>query len=169
MKKIILLLLLVSGFVNAQECDFKINEFDAFTKLKKTETKRQVVAVTTSTGIYFSFFKNNYTYLKVGYHTSGIKSIVVGTDNKISLMLLDDSLIELSPLEIYMGEFNSLNDTDITVKYIITIDDIKKIRSVGIKKIRFNSTKYYYDFDVKKEKWIEKLNNNIDCFIKETN
>jgi hypothetical protein len=167
MKKIVLLLLLVTGFAHGQECNFEINEVDAFTKLKKTKTIKQVVAVTTSSSISVSFFKNNNTYLEMYYHTSGIKSIVIGSRDVLSLMFQDDSIVELLPIEIVSGEFDVLNNTNVKSKYPIAMEIVTKIRTVGLKKVRFNSTKYYYDFDVTKEKWISKLNNQIDCFLKE--
>ena len=168
MRKIILLLLFFTVFSNAQECKFEINEVDDFTKLKKTKTIKQVIAVTVSTSLSFSFFKNNDTYLEIFYHSSGIKSIVIGSRNVLSLMFQDGSIVELFPLEIVSGEFDVLNNTTVKSKYPIAMDIVSKIRKVGLKKVRFNSTKYYYDFDVIKEKWISKLNNQIECFLKET-
>lgn len=168
MKKITLLLLLLSVWSYGQDCKFVINEIDAFTKEKKTITKRQLICDKLSSSISLSFIKNKYTYLKFEYNTTGIKSIVVGTDNKLIFMLNDDSTIELFPLELVSGEFNSLNNTVVSVNYLITNDIISKIRNIGIKKIRFNSTKYYNDFDITREKLVTKLNNQIDCFTKET-
>jgi hypothetical protein len=167
-KNILLLLLMLSVWSYGQDCKFVINEIDAFTKEKKTITKRQIICDKLSSSISLSFIKNKYNYLKFEYNSNGIKSIVVGTNNKLIFMLNDDSVIELFPLEIVSGEFNSMNNTVVSVNYLITSESISKIRNIGIKKIRFNSTKYYYDFDVTKEKWIVKLNNHIDCFTKET-
>jgi hypothetical protein len=168
MKKYILLLLMLSVWSYGQDCKFVVNEVDAFTKEKKTITKRQLICDKLSSSISLSFIKNKYTYLKVEYSSTGINSIVVGTNNKLIFMLNDDSMIELFPLEVVSGEFTSMNSTVISVNYLITNESISKIRNIGIKKIRFNSTKYYYDFDVTREKLIAKLNNQIDCFTKET-
>jgi len=162
-----MLLLLISSWVYGQDCKFEVNEIDAFSKNKKVKTKKQVVAVTSTTGIYFTFMVNEITFLNLNYHASGINSIVVGPVNKLNLMLKDDNIIELSPLEIESAKFDSLNNTDISVFYLISTEDINKIRTVGMKKIRFSTTEYYYDFDITKEKWVIKLNQNIDCFLNE--
>ncbi len=153
--------------MNAQDCKLEQNEVDAFTKIKKVKTKTQTIAVTNSTSIKFSFLKNSNVYIKLWYHSGGMSSIVIGTQNAMLLMLQNDELIELFPVEIVSGNINSLNDTEIECRYIISKENIKKIKDVGLKKVRFNSTKYHYDFDVEKKKWIEKLNQQIDCFLKE--
>lgn len=167
MKRIILLFVFITALGYSQECKFDINEVDAFTKLEKIKTAKQVVAVTTSTAIYFSFFRNENTYLDLTYHTSGIKSIVVGRYNILRLMFSDETIVDLTPVNIFTGEFDAMNNTNIKPKYLINLEVIKKIRIIGLKKIRFNTSKFYYDFDVTKQKWIVKLNDQIDCFLNE--
>jgi hypothetical protein len=167
MKIIILMLFFISNFSFAQDCKFDYNELDSFTHLKKSKTKKQVISVTTSKAIYVSFIKNDLTYLNFEYSSSGLESIVVGHNNTLSLLLTNDEIIDLYPSEVASGETDISNSTSIKTNYLISLEQIKKIRNVGLKKIRFNTTKKYYDFDIVKEKWISKLSNQIDCFFEE--
>ncbi|MBN8565221.1 MAG: hypothetical protein J0M25_00615 [Flavobacteriales bacterium] len=168
MKKIILLLF-ITNFVSAQECKFIIDEVDDFTKVEKLKTKYQSVAEGNTGGVIrFSFFKGSSTLLCIEYYISQFKSMVVGVNDNLLIMLKDDTVIELSPNDVYSGDLNSggtLSSTTLRVNYPTSIDNIQKIKNIGIKKIRLHTSKYYYDFDVTKEKWIKLLNESIDCFL----
>ena len=166
MRNFILLLLFCSFSVNAQKCKFEYNEFDDFTKIKKVKTNAQPVAATLNSSIRFSLRKANNLYLEMERNLSGIKAIVIGKDDKLSLMLKDDSIIELYAVKVSSGNISS-NRTKIENSYKITIDQLEQIRKVGLKKIRLYSTEFYYDYEVTKDKWVDKFNNDIDCFYNE--
>lgn len=169
MKKIILLLLMATAWSYGQECRFELKEVDSFTKTRKLQTKLQPLARKGAENISASFLQlDNFKYLMFRYHVNGIQSIVVGTSNKLSLMLNDNTVLDLTPAKITTGDVNAYSQTSIVVGYPITIENLNKIRSVGFKKVRFSSTRSFYDFDVTKEKWVAELNNNIDCFLKES-
>lgn len=166
MKKLILLLFFWN-LSNAQDCKFITNEIDEFTKVKKVKTKDYSLSEGKSGVLRFALFKGNSTYLCMEYYTSQVKAMVVGVNHKISIMLKDDVIIELLPNDVYSGELSTVGSTTLRVKYNISLSELEKMRNIGIKKIRFNTTKYYYDFDVVKEKWIKSFNEGIDCFLNE--
>ncbi len=153
----------------SQNCDFKINEVDAFTKTEKIRTQDQVISVKTSEAIYFSFYSSNSIYIDFSYRLSGIKSIVIGRDSTLMILLKNEEVIELLPLQTETSTINSINNTEITCMYPVTVEQLEKIKSVGLKKVRLNALRFYYEFDITKEKWVKKLNADIDCFIRKIN
>lgn len=155
------------NFINAQDCRFEKNEIDDFTKTKIVKTKLQTISTTRSQLIKLSLVKNKKLYFKMLYHSGGMSSIVVSTNNPITLMLKNDDILELIPTEIYSSEITALNGTEIVCNYYITKQELQKIRSLGLKKIRFNTSKSYYDFVVEKENLQSKFNSQVDCFLNE--
>jgi len=167
MKKIILLLLFMSIKGFSQDCKFHYNEVDSFTKLKKVKTKSQTISEGNAMYLKLSLKKSDELFLVSDLTFTYSKSVVIGRDAPISILLKNDDVINLSALDLTYGEINSQNQTEIQSVYIINLNQIELIRKIGIKKIRVESSKSNFDFDVKKKKWTDKFNDSIDCFYNE--
>lgn len=166
MKKIYILLFATS-LAFGQDCKFDINKVDDFSKQKKIKTELAPITTHITSTIYFSFFKHQDTYLDLKFVTGGAKGLVV--NNPLQLLLLNDEVISLPAAEIYGSDISDLGEFTNSVlfsRYKVSIDQLKKIRAIGLKKIKINFTQNAYEVEVKKQKWIDRLNRNIDCFIK---
>lgn len=125
------------------------------------------MAITTIAGIYFSLEKTTDTYLDVRYTVASTTPITIGFNNKLALYLSNDEIIELPLAEVIRAEANPTNNLTVNPKYKISTEQIEKISRIGIKKIRLNSSQYYFDFDVKRKGWLKQFSEDSDCFIKE--
>jgi len=134
---------------------------------KRIKTEEQSIAITNVAGIYFSLENTTATYLDVRYTVASTTPITIGFSNKLTLSLLNDEVIELPLADVIRAETGAANNLTINPKYKITIEQIEKINSIGIKKIRLNTSQYYFDFDVKRKGWLKKFKEDSDCFIKE--
>lgn len=160
------LLFLFFSFISyAQDCKFDFNEIDAFYKIHKVKTEYQIISNEPPRTVYFSFEKSSGYFLDLKFKLFGLKSIVSGKRDSLMILLNNEEIIELFPFEIKSGKFRS-DETIFLNQYGISLEQIKRVREIGVKKVRINTSSGYYEVDVSKQKWIDRLNNNIDCFLK---
>jgi len=170
MKKIIIALILVfTTFGFSQNCKYKINEVDEFTKNKILETKREAF---TMSGIGFGFstnysFKkiNNTRYLKLYVSSPSIFTLRQGEE--IILKTESDNTISLKFLEtiIPKSSYNSqLNNTTWYEDVLIPIsdDNYQRLLTETILKLRIYTGDGYIDDDIK-EKRAKKFKENLKC------
>lgn len=162
------LLFLFFSFISyAQDCKFEINKTDDFSKKKKIKTELAPITTHLVSTIYFSFFHHDDTYIDVKFVTGGAKSLIVNND--LQLLLLNDEVLNLNAAAIYDSDLSNVagfNNSVVFSRYKISKEELIKIRNIGLKKIKINFTNSSYETEVKKQKWIDRLNNNIDCFLK---
>lgn len=167
MKNLIFLLLFCSS-IFAQDCKFKINEIDAFSKEKRIKTEYFPITTKIATTIYFSFYNYKESYIDLKLVTGGAKSLVV--NNNLEILLNNDEVLQFPSIAIHNSDLSSIGEFTNTVlfaRYSITASQLEKIKTIGVKKIRVNFMDSHYDADVKKKNWIDVMNKNIECFIHE--
>lgn len=169
MKKIILLLLVVNN-IFAQECKFERNEIDAFSKQKVVETKpKAIVDVFSPTqSVLLQFLHDKENYITTTFDIVNYQTFIVRSEDNVLFLLNNDEVITFNTDET-IGDHNQgvIVTTRYKMKYKISLEEINKIRNIGIKKIRLENSKKTKDFDVSSKNKIEKLNNTVDCFLAE--
>lgn len=170
MKKIILLLLFVPFIGFAQDCKFEKNEIDPFSKTKVVNTKRRVIVDQLGQSVVFQFLYNVEPSIKIIFSLGGSKEIIVTTNNKTMFLLNNDDVLSFDVNEEQLGIIKpglSFPFTELNFTFPISIDNLNKIKNIGIKKIRMEAKDKTYDFDVFSKKDVAKVNGIIDCFINE--
>lgn len=170
MKKIILLLCFVPFIGFAQDCKFDKNEIDPFSKTKVVNTKRRVIVDQLGQSVVFQFLYNVEPSIKIIFSLGGSKEIIVTTNNKTMFLLNNDDVLSFDVNEEQLGIIKpglSFPFTELNFTFPISIDNLNKIKNIGIKKIRMEAKDKTYDFDVFSKKDVAKVNGIIDCFINE--
>lgn len=170
MKKIIFLLLFVPFIGFAQECKFEKNEIDPFSKTKVVNTKRRVIVDVLGRTVVFQFLYNVEPSIKINFSLGGSKEIIVNTNNKVMLLFNNDEVLSFDNDEEQIGEIKpnlSYMATELNFTFPISIDNLNKIKTIGVKKIRMETKDKTYDFDVFSKKDVAKINGIIDCFLNE--
>lgn len=170
MKKIILLLLFIPLIGFCQECKFEKNEIDPFSKTKVINTKRRVIVDVLGRTVVFQFLYNVEPSIKIEFSLGGAKEVIVTTNNKIMLLFNNDDVLSFDVNEEQIGKLTpnlSYTSTELNFTNAISISDLKKIKDIGIKKIRLETKDKTYDFEVFNKKDVAKINLNIDCFLNE--
>jgi len=166
--KILYFLLVVSFASYSQHCRFDYLKTDPVTQQKNLRTEEQSMVTTNIAGIYFSLQKGSIITLNVRYTVASIVPITIGFSNKLGLSLSDGQLIELTPAEVLRVEGGLSNNTmTASPRYIVSVEQLEKISSIGIDKIRMNTSQYYFDFTVKRKGWMKLFKGDVDCLLKE--
>lgn len=171
MKKI-LSMLIISIFLISPilaQCEQKVDKMTGDTI---TTTKRAFAFQRGFSGanIYFKKIENNFTnyYLYFGYSTSGLESIVVGTDCPLMLKFSNDSVISIYPTEIEVanhtsGQYGS--STSIDIVYKINADIMQLFKTYNLVLVRFYTTEVYIEGETKGKQQI-KFKENANCLCK---
>ena len=173
MKKIMLLLLLITSIGYSQDCKFEKNEFDAFTKSKfiKTQDRNIVDAFAYGKNVSMQFVFNKNPYINIEFGFKGIKKFKVNPENNVSFLLTNDEVITFNiGIEMFPDIDPGLGmgpNTKYKFALQISKDDLIRIKKIGISKIRLENSEEAQDFDVINQKKIDKLNLVLDCFLNE--
>lgn len=170
MKKYLLLFLFVSLVGFSQDCKFEKNEIDPFSKTKVVNTKKRVIVDLISSSVVFQFLYNIEPFIKIEFTLSTSEETFVNTNNKVMFLLSNDEVLNFNINEEQTGkrkEYIGKYLTEFNFTFPISTDKLNKIKLLGIKKIRFETKDKTYDFDVKNQKDIAKINSIIDCFLNE--
>jgi hypothetical protein len=173
MKKIILILLLLPIFGFAQDCKFEKNEIDPFTKGKFVRTKsKPIVSIFSPTqNIRFQFEFNKSAFINVFVQFSNHKKFNINSGHKFQLLLNDQSVITMiinTDAEADRNPGLMLGPmTDFKFKVETTLDELTRVRDIGIIKIRLETTEDEKDFDVKNQKNKENIKEMLNCFLSE--
>jgi hypothetical protein len=173
MKKIILLLLFVPFVGFCQNCKFEKNEIDAFYKTKIIRTQLRPITFGSLGGggvdLQFLFNTNPFIIIKVNF--SQLKLMETKPENNILFLLTDNSVITYNIGEIIKGKMSGdgglMSSTSFEFEFKTTIEELNKVKNIGIKKIRFEYNDGSREFEVSKKKFIDKTNNTINCFLNE--
>lgn len=147
MKKMLLLsvISLFSVLVWGQKCFYEINEIDEFTGKVKIRTASINLPSAkesrkTRAAIGINLNRNGQDYYLQAFAVTK-KVVFIGPKSKFYLKLCNDSVItlvtnelNLKPIPIEYGCFNSINN------YKISLKDLAKIRKYGLKKVRMETT-----------------------------
>ena len=166
MKYILFLIMISSLSVAAQDCKFKKNEVDEFTKQKVLETKQETLS---KSGTFYSAITakkiNDQRILEVYFSSLSLFSLYEGK----TLMLLTDKgdVIELKFPESKVSDrlYNSAAKTTTwfqTQYFPLNDDTYRKLLSSKINKVRVNSSDGYIDSEVK-DKWWKKDQELLKC------
>lgn len=166
----VILLLILSIYTSAQKCDFIVNGVDEFTGKKSLLTKPFNINKSFTSRYFFSFSissidKQRFIFIQL---TGGGQSLFIKKENPLMIKLKDDKIINLSPFETtptkYESIANGVTVSRITPKYEISDDDLNRISTIGISKIRMVTDDGVYDSDVK-DKDNKNIANAIYCTI----
>lgn len=164
MKKVIIIFgFLITIFGYGQDCKYKRNEIDEFTKSKILETKSELLTIS---GMGFGFsssvsFKkvDNQRYLKLAITSPSVFSI--RKDDKIMFKTNAETSIELSFVETIISDYISgtrigTSTTPSTHKAMIIIplsnSELERLYTEDILKARIHTSDGYIDDDVKSKR-----------------
>ncbi|WP_445458441.1 hypothetical protein [Flavobacterium sp. HNIBRBA15423] len=171
MKKLFYLFILLSFMCEAQNCKFKKNEIDDFTKEKRLLTENKIICFDfyeNSIGLTFSKFKTNLMSMKISF--AGHDVILINENQKISLLLTDKSVIDLKIEDLQSGKLKGngglMSSTDFEFFFDLNDELIKHLKQ-GVVKIRINTMDGFKDFDVKEKKY-KKMLETLNCFLEES-
>jgi len=171
MKKIIIALLLCASFGYAQDCKFKEDKIDPFTKNRVLRTNERVLVDEFRSSVIMGLFLNKDMYIKTTFSFSGNKAIAVNESCEVLFLLKNEEVIKYPINEFILGKTKGYGSpllaTDLTLNLNTSVENLIKIRDIGISKIRLQTTEGFVDYEVKSEKNINKIKNIIDCFINE--
>ena len=170
MKKIALLLLFIPFFGFSQDCKFEKNEIDPFNKTKVVHSKRRVIVDVLGRSVYFQFKYNVEPTIQIQFVFGGAKDIVVTTNNKVMFLFNNNDVLSFEVNQEQIGKITpgiNYKNTEFFFDNPITIADLEKIKNIGIKSIRLETSQKEYDFEVSNKKDIEKMSTIIGCFLNE--
>jgi hypothetical protein len=170
MKKIILLLMFIPVIGICQDCKFEKNEIDPFSKTKVINTRSRVIVNVLGRTVVLQFLYNVEPSIKIEFSLGGAKEVIVTTNNKIMFLFNNADVLSFDVNEEQIGKITpniSYTSTELNFTNKISINDLNKIKTIGIKTIRLETKDKTYDFEVISKKDAEKINVIIDCFLKE--
>jgi len=141
------------GFTANAQCDFLKNEKDEFTgDVVKMQKEYEVNRKVFKSRFWFSiaFSKINDTYFLMLRYTSGQRPDMINAGNELFIKLNNDEMIKLETISSYItdakhSQYGSVYN--ISPHYGINIEDLEKIKEIGIAKIRMYTSKLYYEGD----------------------
>lgn len=159
MKKLLWIVLIFTGFGYSQDCKYKKNEIDDFTKKKIIETKSEWLCE----NVAYSFKKNDDTkYLRVEIGSFKVFAISDGA----KLMFLTD---KEDPIVLIFQKYEISRTTPgaIASQYVseiinISEDVLKRFQNEKITKVRIYTTDGYIDHDIK-EKRFKRFQETLKC------
>lgn len=168
----LLLFVPIIGF--GQDCKFVLNEIDSFYKTKIIKTQSRPIAFESfGNGVDFQFMYDKDSFIIIKVTFGYLKVMETLPTNNLLLLLNDDNVIVFNFGNIYKGILNGngsvMSSTTFEFKFKTSIAELKTIKDIGIKKIRFEYSDGNKEFEVSKQKFIDKTNNTINCFIDEVN
>lgn len=172
MKKIVLLLLLIPIIGFSQDCKFEKNEIDDFYKNKIIKTQSRPIAFESlgGGGVDLQFLLDKTPFIIIRINCS-YKYMETKPENNILFLLNNGSVITYNIGEVIKGKMigdgRIMSSTVFETKFNTSIEELNTIKKIGIKKIRFEYSDGTREFDVTKQKFIDKINTIIDCFVKE--
>lgn len=152
MKKLLTIATLLMVFavkLFSQDCNFKVNQKDDFSgaMIKQTDYKLLGLKLGISeTDVAFKSSDSSYTLI---LRRSDSGPMVVGTTDKIVFKMDDGSSISIYPLSIYNSDVISISSFRLESIYGLTKDQMKKLSTNKIVKMRINYNQVYDDMDVK--------------------
>jgi hypothetical protein len=149
MKQIFTLLLLFPLITFAQK--IKIDEVDKFNKLRRIETSNEwIKADLLGIGIGFSYrAAGESIFLKLTGLNWAVSTI--GVNDKLVLLLDDDSVVELQSKEL-QTTLHGKNGDYYYHEYKVMKEHIEKLSTHELKSIRRTTPSGYTDYDVKDKK-----------------
>lgn len=142
---------------SGQDCKYKINEVDEFTKSKILETNFEWL----SSNLGCSFKKiNEQKAIKLQIESSSVFSISDGS--KIMFLTEKDNPITLIFSEYEISKMSSLTNFYIITFIKLTDEDNSRLLSETVNKIRIYTTDGYVDYSVK-EKRAKKFQDILKC------
>lgn len=170
MKKLIFFTLITLNFTFSQECKFRKNEIDDFTKKKVLVLKESVLASDFSeNSVTAELNSNSNIYINFLVRFSGHKALVITEKNKLILLLKNDEVLEtyVNPSNgKLIGNGGLMSYTDFNINFNMTEEILLKISTIGVKKIRLETSEGNKDFEVK-DKRNEQFLKSINCFLLE--
>ncbi len=161
MKKIFLLLI-IANFSFAQNCKFKVDKIDDFTKDRIIETKRNDIS--RGCEIWFES-KGTEQYIGFSYQLFPFFSV----DETSKIILLDNNgvskEIKITKYMVCSSFYNSTLKTNIHfLAFSIKLDNNIKdfIKNNSILKMRLTTKQGDFDFDIK-DKNLKKVKESINC------
>ena len=172
MKKLLLIFCLFSLISYSQECKFERNSIDEFTKTKIVKTKsKPIVDIFSPTQVVrFQFLFESQSYLLVDITTARDIELTNSFKNSLYLLLDNEEVIKLEiadennskTINTMLGNMDAFKHT-----FSIKIEDLEKLKSVTLKKIRIGNTEKSLDFEVNNAKKQENLKATVNCFLNE--
>ena len=172
MKKIILFLFTTS-FLFAQDCKYKINEIDEFTKNKILETKPEILTIS---GMGFGFTSgcslkkiNDSRYLQLGISSPSIFTLNEG--NEIIFKTEKDETIVLTFPKTIISDYisgNNIGNSSTpsrwsgTILIPISIENFERLKNELVTKLRIYTNENYIDDDISKKRAV-KFKNAMNC------
>ncbi len=157
MKKIIFLLFLLPAFCFSQNCKYSKNEVDEFTGKSIKTTKQVIVYNGLFGGLAFKFTKiNSSSYLEMGF--SELSIITIEKGGALMFILKNGEKIELSAIESKVATpYTSQTSTiwGIEMDYFISDNDLLKLISSPISKLRIYTKQGYIEKEVRENKAVK--------------
>lgn len=158
----------------AQDCKFKKNEIDEFSKTKVVQTKRMAIVDIFSPTQSIQVELNYDKTITIAFDISvvNMKRLVFNQNEENSLLLLlnNDQVINFSIPQTITEKYSITALGGINqyrFNFPISLEDLKAIRNFQIKKIRFDNKDKPVTFEVSNKNKIEKFNTILDCFLSE--
>jgi|GEM_PF-3164934 len=169
MKKTLFIALLFANFTFGQNCKYKINTIDEFTKSQILQTKEEILTVS---GMGFGFstsyaFKkiDNARYLRLGISSSKIFTLKKGEEILFKTENENPVSLKFSETTIADGQYNSsFKTTHWGGSVLIPISDevYNRLQNEKIVKLRVYTADGYVDDDIK-EKRAVKFKELLNC------
>lgn len=156
MNKILLIAILFTIHLNAQECKYEINKIDDFSKTELLLTKSTKLVSGYDYNLSISIGaenKNPFLTLFANYE----RSVVVGSvDPSFFILLNDGDIMEFTATKVEGGRI-------VDILYPISVENLKRIKNIGIKKVKLIASRFSEDYEIKKVD--KKLIQNIECIL----
>jgi hypothetical protein len=149
------------------QCDFRKNEIDDFTKKRVIQTRPQGISDEFSEILFFEIYYDEPQFkFGIAFSTKSKLLLNMTPQQETILMLNNDEQISFHISE---NKVSGISQFGTFLEAVFPIDEesLNRIRSIGVKKVRFGFQEKNYDFDVKNKKWIRKFNEKLDCLINE--
>ena len=163
MKILIILLLLIPFISLGQNCNYDVNTYDKFQKVRKVEKE---VKVNKANGVGDGYMAINFCkydtslFFRITYINR--KGAVVGSKDAVMFLFEDDSSIKAYPDQVYSSNYKSSTNQQV-LHATYNSDDLTMLKLKKVKAIRLYYNDVYHDYDVK-DKFSSALLKIAYCF-----
>ena len=163
MKILIILLLLIPFISLGQNCNYDVNTYDKFQKVRKVEKE---VKVNKANGVGDGYMAINFCkydtslFFRITYINR--KGAVVGSKDAVMFLFEDDSSIKAYPDQVYSSNYKSSTNQQV-LHATYNSDDLTMLKLKKVKAIRLYYNDVYHDYDVK-DKFSSALLKIANCF-----
>jgi len=163
MKILIILLLLIPFISLGQNCNYDVNTYDKFQKVRKVEKE---VKVNKANGVGDGYMAINFCkydtslFFRITYINR--KGAVVGSKDAVMFLFEDDSSIKAYPDQVYSSNYKSSTNQQV-LHATYNSGNLDTLKTKRVKAIRMYYNDVYTDIDLK-DKFSSQLQTTANCF-----